>query len=103
VSLSNKIKNLAWATASVIAWCSTLLDVKGLYPDWDEEVGWQMAKTVQIAIVISWSIWLVAFFLKSKKRLNLWFKIGICFAVFWSIARLFFIREIVETVNYFSK
>lgn len=101
MSIPNKIKYLAWAIVSAIAWYSTLLVVKGLYPDWDEKVGWQTAKIIQAVIIVSWGLWLVALFLESKKRLNLWFKIGICFAVFLSIVRLFFFREMIELINYF--
>lgn len=101
MSMQNKIKYLAWGIISAIAWYSTLLVVKGLYPDWDERVGWQMAKIIQAVIIVSWGLWLVAFFLKSKMRLNLWFKIGICFAIFLSIVRLFFLREIIELMNHF--
>jgi hypothetical protein len=101
MSTPNTVKCLAWAIVSVIAWYSTLLIVKGFYPDWDEKIGGQIAVVIRGVLIVSWSLWLISFFLKTKIQLHLWFKIGVCIAVLLSVIRLFFFREMIEFFNLF--
>lgn len=103
MSIPNIVKCLTWVILSVIAWYSTLFVVKGLYPDWDEKVGWQMTLIIRGILIVSWGLWLISFSLKTNKQLYLWFKIGVCLAVFLGVVRLFFFREMVELLNVFLR
>lgn len=90
---------LIWLITSVVIWISSLLMLRGMYPDWDDTVGEQMGWVIRGVLIISWGFWFITLFVKSKKKLNVWFMIGVCVALFLSVVRLFFFREMIELMN----
>jgi hypothetical protein len=89
---------LVWLILSLLAWRSTYLVTKGLYPDWDDAVGQKMAWIIRVALILSWSIWIISLLAKNK-RAHFWFVFGVCFAFCFCIVRLQFMREVIALLN----
>ena len=90
---------LGWFGMSLIAWLGSVVEVKGKYPDWDEDAGHLLGWFSDGALIIVWSIWLFWLSCGRSKQLYSWFRIGVCLALFLSIVRCFFMAEVVKLLH----
>ena len=97
-------KMFIWMIVSIVAWLFSLVMLRGTYPDWDDAVASRISVAISGILMIIWILWLITIiFSKNNKKLNLWFKIGVCFAVLMSLVRLFFLRQVFELFDFLFK
>jgi hypothetical protein len=89
---------LVWLGLSLLAWRSTYYINMGLYPDYDEHLSDQMASQVRGILMVTWCVWFVSLFAKSKIA-HFIFIFGVCLAFCWCVVRLQFMREVISILH----
>lgn len=93
-----------WMIVSIVAWLFSLVMLRGTYPDWDDAVASRITVAISVVLMIAWILRLFTIiFSKNNKKLNRLFKIGVCFALFMSLVRLFFLRQVFEVFDFLPK
>jgi hypothetical protein len=90
---------LGWGILSLITLLASMIDVKGLYPDWDYESGRLFGLFIQAALIIAWSTWILWILFRRDKRLHAWFRLGMCLAFGLGMVRLFFMGEVIRLLT----
>ena len=88
-----------WVILSLIAWLAAAVDVKGMYPDWDEHAGEVFRRFIYGALIFAWSIWIVWLLFGQRRQLYSWFRVGVCLALFLGVVRDFFMAEVVRLLH----
>ena len=86
---------LALVVISYMAWRSSVVEVNGIYPDWDDDVGNLLGFFIREVLICAWSAWIVSLIFKSRRFL-FWFRFGACFALCFGLVRLLFVGEIIK-------
>ena len=90
---------LAWVALSFIAFVLAGVQLRGLYPDWDEHAGRIFGWFICGALIFAWSIWVLWLLLGRRRQLYSWFRVGVCFALVLGIVRDFFMAEVVKLLG----
>jgi hypothetical protein len=82
-----------------MAWFLSLLYLRGLYPNWDDDVAKKMGLFIQGALICAWSIFVIWLLSGRGSRLYSWFRVGVWFAFILGVVRVFFMREVIRILN----
>jgi len=90
---------IAWIALSLIAWFLSLLYLRGLYPNWDDDVAKKMGFFIQGALICAWCIFVIWLLSGRRSRLYSWFRVSVWFAFVLGVVRVFFMREVIRILN----
>ena len=90
---------LAWVALSWFVWFAGVVEVNGLYPDWDDELGRIFGLFIHGALIVAWSVWILWLFFGHRRQLYSWFRIGVCFAFVLVIIRDMFMGEVIKLLH----
>jgi hypothetical protein len=90
---------LAWVALTFIALFLAGGQLRGLYPNWDEQAGRIFSLFICGALILAWSIWILWLLFGRRRQLYSWFRVGVCFALFLGIVRDFFMAEVVKLLG----
>ena len=90
---------LAWVALSLFAWVAGVVEVNGIYPDWDDRAGRIFGLFIHGALIFAWSIWILWLLIGRRRQLYSWFQVAVCFALFVTIVRDCFMAEVVKLLH----
>jgi len=90
---------LAWVALSWFVWVAGVVEVNGIYPDWDDHAGRIFGLFIHGALGFAWSIWIIWLLTGRRRQLYSWFRVGVCFALFLAIIRDMFMSEVVKLLH----
>lgn len=88
-----------WAALTSIAWFASVVDVKGMYPDWDDRAGQIFSLFIRGILIVAWCVWIFWFLSGRSKKVYSWFRLGVCFALLLAIVRDFFMAVVVKLLH----
>jgi hypothetical protein len=90
---------LAWVALSWFVWCAGVVEVNGLYPDWDEDLGRIFGLLIHGTLIFAWSFWVLWLLIGHRRRLYSWFQIGVCIALLLTIVRDCFMADVIKILH----
>jgi hypothetical protein len=90
---------LAWVLLSWFIWVAGMVEVAGLYPYWDDDLGRIFGLFIHRTLIFAWSMWILWLLFGQRRRLYSWFRTGVCLAFVLAIIRDIFMAEVIRFFN----